>query len=106
VSEAFSISGPDEPPEFMIKEDWIRIMKNDPQCNSCVSFSSLTILGRNIAGENASIMVQITGHWTGAKDCPYSSCLGFSATKGISQKVQKTLNYVKTTNGWKFTNYH
>jgi hypothetical protein len=105
VSQAFSISGPDEPPEFMIKDDWIRIMKNDPQCSPCVIFSSLKIVGKDVAQARASVMVEITGHWTGAKDCRSSACLGFSAANGISQKVQKTMNYRNTSNGWKFENY-
>ncbi len=106
VSEVFSLEGPDQPPEFMIKEDWLRIMKGDFQCNSCVSFSSLSILQKNVTGTGASFIVQITGHWTGAKDCIHLACFGFTAAKGISQKVQKTMNYVKTSNGWKFSNYH
>jgi hypothetical protein len=73
VSQAFSISGPDEPPEFMIKDDRIKIMKNDPLCSPCVIFSSLKILGKDVAGARASIMVEITGHWTSAKDCRYSN---------------------------------
>lgn len=101
----FLVSCNKGPSEKQLLDDYIDRVGAGSLCNDCVHFKAVKLLRKTIEGNEAELVVEVTGDWKAG--CPdaftlstITPCIGFGRGEGANQVKKKRLFYQKYDTGW------
>jgi hypothetical protein len=91
------------PSKFQVLRDW-EYLTRVLDCSKDVRFKKVEVLGTSVSGNQAEVLVRVTGEWIGGANPGYFEhmpCAGFMAQAGKSQFVVRQFIYKKYDTGWR-----